>query len=80
MNQLIKWIHQSIDWLKEEDSELWFVENHLHTMSIGQSTHQDLVKTSSLRHIFFLRKKNGHSARFFETALRPDLIKLFIKN
>jgi len=27
--------------LKEEDSELWFVEQKLHTTLIGQSTHQD---------------------------------------
>jgi len=30
--------------LKEEDSELRFVENNILTALIGQSTHQDLVK------------------------------------
>ena len=39
--------------LKQRDSELWFVENELHTISIGQTTHQDLVKKSCLRHILF---------------------------
>jgi len=41
--------------LKEEDSELLFVENKLHhvTISIGQSTHPDLVKKSGLRRILF---------------------------
>ena len=38
-------IHQLIHWLinalKEEDSELWFVENKLHTALKGQSTHED---------------------------------------
>jgi len=29
------------------------VENELHTMSIGQSTHQDLVENSGLRRILF---------------------------
>jgi len=32
---------------------LWFVKNKLHAISIGQSTHQDLVKNSGLRRILF---------------------------
>jgi len=38
---------------KEEDSVLWFVEKKSHTISIGQSTHQDSVKKYSLRRILF---------------------------
>jgi len=30
--------------LKEEDSELWFVENKLHTAFTGQGTHKDLAQ------------------------------------
>jgi len=39
-------------WLKEEDSDLWFVKDDLHTESTGQSTHQYSVKQSFLQHIF----------------------------
>ena len=42
-----------INSLKEEDSELWFVEKKLHTAFTGQSTHEDLVKKSGLRRILF---------------------------
>jgi len=34
-------IHNESLRLKEEDSKLWFVGNNLHTMSIGQTPHQD---------------------------------------
>jgi len=37
----------------KEDSELWFLEKKLRTISIGQSTHQDLVQKSGLQHILF---------------------------
>jgi len=37
--------------LKKEDSELWFVEKAPHTISIGQTTHQDSVQKSGLRRI-----------------------------
>jgi len=42
-----------MDKLKEEDSDLWFLENKLQTISIGQSTHQDLVTKSGLRRTMF---------------------------
>jgi len=40
-------------WIKEEDSELWFVENVFPTALTGQSTHEDWIKKSSLRRILF---------------------------
>jgi len=42
-----------MNYLKEEGSELRFVENNFLNALTGQSTHQDLVKKSSLRRIFF---------------------------
>ena len=39
--------------LKEEDSELRFMGNNFLTALRGQSTHEDLVKKSGLRHILF---------------------------
>jgi len=42
-----------MDYLKEEDSDVWFVKYKLHSISIGQSAHQDLVKKSGLRRILF---------------------------
>ena len=39
--------------MKEEHSELWFVENNFSTALPGQSTHEDLVKKSGLRRILF---------------------------
>jgi len=59
---------------KEEDSELWFVENKLHTALRGQSTHEDLVQKSGLRNIMFdksclwrilFHKKSGLRRIFF---------------
>ena len=45
MNEWInELIHSLINQLREENSELWIVKNKWHTISIGQSTHQDLVK------------------------------------
>jgi len=38
---------------QEEDSEPWFLAIKLHTISIGQSTHQDWVKKSGLQRILF---------------------------
>jgi len=54
MNQLINWlmnlwINSWINQSKEEDSQLWFVENKLHTALRGQSTHENLIKKSGLR-------------------------------
>jgi len=40
------WINEKQ--LKDTDSELWFVENTLHTAWTGQSTHEDLVKKLSM--------------------------------
>ena len=39
--------------LKEEDSELRFVENDFLSALTRQSTHKDLVKKSGLRRILF---------------------------
>ena len=46
-----------MNWLKEEDSELWLVENKLQTISIGRSTYQDLIKKSGLWRIFETEQK-----------------------
>jgi len=51
MNSLIK--HSFINSLKEEDSELRFVENNFLTALTGQSTHENLIKKSGLRRILF---------------------------
>ena len=48
-----KWFDGWINPLKKKDSELWFVNNDLHTASTEQTTHQDSVKKSCLRRIFF---------------------------
>jgi len=42
-----------VNWSKEEDSDLWFVEKKLHTR-IEQSTYQDSVQKSGLRRILLL--------------------------
>jgi hypothetical protein len=39
--------------MKEEDSELRFVENELHTISVGQTTHEDSLHKIGLRRILF---------------------------
>jgi len=72
-----------MNYLKEEDSELWFVKNEIRTVSIGQSTHQDLVKKSGLqrillhksclRRILFL-KILAFGAFFHEFSLKPGCI------
>jgi len=46
-------MNKFINPLKEEDSELRFVQNNFFTALTGQSTHEDLVKKSGLRHILF---------------------------
>jgi len=67
--------------IQEEDSELWFVKGKLHTISIGQSTHWDLVKKSSPRRILFyrsfLRLILFHKMRrifFIQNFLKPRCI------
>ena len=51
-NELINYV---INWLKEEDSELWFVKNEIRTRSIGQRTYLDLFKKSGPRRILFYK-------------------------
>jgi len=46
-------INSLIHSLKEEDSELRFVENNFLAALTGQSTHEDLVQKSGLRRILF---------------------------
>jgi len=49
---------------------MWFVKNRVHTISIGQSTHLDLLKKSGLLHILFgalVSKKIWPAAHFFPT-------------
>ena len=45
-------------YLKEEDSDSdqWFVENELHTISIGQPTHQDFIKNLACGAFFLINK------------------------
>ena len=57
-----------MNWLKKEDSDFWFVNNHLHTTSTGQSIHQN-SKHSYLRRIFLytfcLLPQNIHACGAF---------------
>ena len=51
-----KFFKERTDHLKEEDSELWFEEKKLHTISIEQSTYQNLFQISGLWRILFHNK------------------------
>jgi len=65
-----------MSWIKEKDSEMWFVKNELHTLSIGQSTFWNLVKKSGLRRILFDQCILFHS----KSGLRRIfLIQIFVK-
>jgi len=63
--------------LKEEDSELRFVENNFLTALTGQSTHEDLVKKSGLRRILFDTSCLRHILFHKRSGLQHIL---FIKN
>ena len=73
MNESIDWsieeLFNELTWLiylvKEKDSEVWFVQNELHTISIGQTTHQAWVKKFGLRRILF--DKSCLQRMFFHT-------------
>jgi len=58
--------------LKEEDSELRFVENNFLTALTGQSTHQDLVKKSGLRRILFHKKSGLQRILLMKNPLLQD--------
>jgi len=63
--------------LKEEDSELRFVEYDFFIALTGQSTHEDLVKKSGLRRILFDRSCLRHILFHKKSGLRRIL---FIKD
>jgi len=63
--------------LKEEDSELKFVENNFLSALTGQSTHQDLVKKSGLRRILLDKSCLWRILFHKKTGLRHILL---IKN
>jgi len=56
--------------LKEEDSELRFVENNFRTAITGQSTHEDLVRKSGLRRILFDKSCLRHILFHKKSGLR----------
>jgi len=74
MNELIN------ELIKGIDSELWFVKCNLHTISIGQSTHWDLVKKSGLRRVLFDRSCLQHILFYHKSGLRRIFfIQIFVK-